>query len=244
MLSYVISLLLKIDPSKKDLNFGNSRLKEFSYIIAVLITLYAFKTVNRNMDWKDNITLYTHDVELNPGSAKTHYYLGNELIKKIAEEEKDSIKRIAILEKGILEVKKSVAIFPQYSDGWTQIGVGFYKMNNMDSAAVYFNKGLQYNPTNSVALSNLGAYYFNKQRYSEAIDIFKKTLELNPRFIDAMVNLGSCYGASGQYNEAITWFLKAYELDSNNKKAITFLAMTYQNMNQPEKAAYYQSLLK
>lgn len=244
MLSYVISLLLKIDPSKKDLNFGNSRLKEFSYIIAVLITLYAFKTVNRNMDWKDNITLYTHDVELNPGSAKTHYYLGNELIKKIAEEEKDSIKRIAILEKGILEVKKSVAIFPQYSDGWTQIGVGFYKMNNMDSAAVYFNKGLQYNPTNSVALSNLGAYYFNKQRYSEAIDIFKKTLELNPRFIDAMVNLGSCYGASGQFNDAIVWFSKAYELDPTNKKAITFLAITYQNMNQPDKAAYYQSLLK
>lgn len=95
-----------------------------------------------------------------------------------------------------------------------------------------------------MALSNLGAYYFNKQRYAEAIDIFKRTLDLNPRFIDAMVNLGSCYGASGQFNDAIIWFSKAYELDPTNKKAITFLAVTYQNMNQPDKAAYYQGLLK
>jgi Tfp pilus assembly protein PilF len=59
-----------------------------------------------------------------------------------------------------------------------------------------------------------------------------------------MVNLGSCYGASGKFNEAVIWFTKAYELDPNNKKAITFLAMTYQKMNQPEKAAFYQNLIR
>jgi tetratricopeptide (TPR) repeat protein len=95
-----------------------------------------------------------------------------------------------------------------------------------------------------VALSNLGAYYFNKGRYAEAIDIYDKTLRLNPRFIDAMVNLGSCYGASGKFNDAIIWFTKAYELDPTNKKAITFLAMTYKNLKQPEKAAFYETLLK
>ena len=91
---------------------------------------------------------------------------------------------------------------------------------------------------------NLGAYYFNKGRFVEAIDIFKKSIDLNPRFIDAMINLGSCYGASGNYNEAIVWFTKAYELDPTNKKAINFLAVTYMNMKEPEKAAFYQNLLR
>ena len=209
-LVYIIALLLKIDTSNNELGIKGNKPSKFLTIVFIICVLYGIKTLSRNVDWKDNITLYTHDVELNPESAKTHYYLGNELIKKVAEEENDSLKKLEILNLGIKEVKKSVAIYPQYSDGWTQIGVGFYKMNLMDSAAVYFNKGLEFNPTNSVALSNLGAYYFNKQRYGEAIDIFKRTLTLNPRFIDAMVNLGSCYGASGQYNEAITWFLKAY----------------------------------
>jgi cytochrome c-type biogenesis protein CcmH/NrfG len=59
-----------------------------------------------------------------------------------------------------------------------------------------------------------------------------------------MVNLGSCYGASGKFKDAIVWFTKAYELDPTNKKAITFLAITYQNMKQPDMAAYYQNLLK
>jgi tetratricopeptide (TPR) repeat protein len=241
-LAYIIAKIMKVEIHNKAAK--NMEFKKYFYVTGAILLLYSSKTISRNYDWKDNITLYTHDVELNPSSAKTHYYLGNELIKKIAEEEKDSLKRIAILRKGIEEVRKSVAIFPQYSDGQTQIGVGFYKLNNMDSAAIYFNKGLEYNPNNSVALSNLGAYYFNKGRYADAIQIYDKTLSLNPRFIDAMVNLGSCYGASGKFNEAITWFSKAYELDPTNKKAITFLAMTYQNMNQPEKAAYYQSLLK
>jgi tetratricopeptide (TPR) repeat protein len=242
ILAYVIAKILKLEvyPS----NISQNSNKNYFYVLGAILMLYSVKTISRNSDWKDNITLYTHDVELNPMSAKTHYYLGNELIKKIAEEESDSLKKIDYLNKGILEVRKSVAIFPEYSDGHTQIGVGYFKMNNMDSAAVYFNKGLQYNPNNSVALSNMGAYYFNKGRYAEAIEIYDKTLLLNPRFIDAMVNLGSCYGASGRFNEAVVWFTKAYELDPNNKKAITFLAITYQNMNQPEKAAYYQNLLK
>jgi tetratricopeptide (TPR) repeat protein len=226
------------------MNFDQNSNKNFIYVIAGILLLYSIKTISRNLDWKDNITLYTHDVELNPNSAKTHYYLGNELIKKIAEESKDTAKMVEMLNKGIIECRKSVAIFPEYSDGYTQIGVGFFKMNNMDSAAVYFNLGLKYNPNNSVALSNLGAYYFNKGRYAEAIEIYKKTISLNPRFIDAMVNMGSCYGASGQYNDAIVWFTKAYELDPNNKKAITFLALTYQNMKQYDKATYFQSLMK
>ena len=242
ILAFLIAKVLKLEINNA--SHSNEQIKKFYYVLGTILLLYSVKTMSRNADWKDNVTLYTHDVELNPNSAKTHYYLGNELIKKIGEEEPDTIKKFAIYRKGIEEVKKSVAIFPQYSDGYTQIGVGFYKMNNLDSAAVYFNKGLTYNPNNSVALSNLGAYYFNKRRYAEAIEIYKKTLSLNPRFIDAMVNMGSCYGASGQFNEAITWFSKAYELDPNNKKAITFLAVTYQNMNQPEKAAYYQNLLK
>jgi tetratricopeptide (TPR) repeat protein len=236
--------ILKLDIKNNNENQVVKPSNKYFMVLGAIMLLYSIKTISRNSDWKDNVTLYTHDVDLNPSSAKTHYYLGNELIKKIAEEETDTIKKIAILNKGIEEVKKSVAIFPTYSDGYTQIGVGFYKMNNMDSAVVYFNKGLEYNPTNSVALSNLGAYYFNKRRYAEAIEIYKQTLRLNPRFIDAMLNMGSCYGASGQFNDAIIWFTKAYELDPNNKKAISFLAVTYQNMKQPDKAAYYQGLLR
>jgi tetratricopeptide (TPR) repeat protein len=241
-IAYLLAKVLKFNIYK--MNFDQNSNKNFTYVIAGILLLYSIKTISRNLDWKDNITLYTHDVELNPNSAKTHYYLGNELIKKIAEESKDTAKMVEMLNKGIIECRKSVAIFPEYSDGYTQIGVGFFKMNNMDSAAVYFNLGLKYNPNNSVALSNLGAYYFNKGRYAEAIEIYKKTISLNPRFIDAMVNMGSCYGASGQYNDAIVWFTKAYELDPNNKKAITFLALTYQNMKQYDKATYFQSLMK
>jgi tetratricopeptide (TPR) repeat protein len=243
-LAFVLANILKLDIKNNNENQVVKPSNKYFMVLGAIMLLYSIKTISRNSDWKDNVTLYTHDVDLNPSSAKTHYYLGNELIKKIAEEETDTIKKIAILNKGIEEVKKSVAIFPTYSDGYTQIGVGFYKMNNMDSAVVYFNKGLEYNPTNSVALSNLGAYYFNKRRYAEAIEIYKQTLRLNPRFIDAMLNMGSCYGASGQFNDAIIWFTKAYELDPNNKKAISFLAVTYQNMKQPDKAAYYQGLLR
>ena len=242
LLALVIAKLTKLNIQKEStekVNYNN-------YIIgiAAICVLYSVKTISRNTDWKDNITLYAHDVDLNSESSKTHYYLGNELIKNTAETEPDTAKKMAIFKRGIDEVRKAVKIYPEYSDGYTQIGVGFFKMNQMDSAGYYFNEGLKYNPNNSVALSNMGAYYFNKQRYTEAIEIYKRALALNPRYIDAMINLGSCYGASGQFKDAVVWFGNAINLDPNNQKAISLMAVTYQNMGQTEQAQYYQGMLK
>ncbi len=241
-LVYVVSRFLKIDLT--GFQKGLVSTKNRVIVFLGILVLYSVKTISRNSNWKDNITLYTHDLALNPESAKTHYYLGNEIIKNLADKENDSLKKRALLYQGIKVVEKAVAIFPPYSDGYVQIGVGYFKMNKMDSAAIYFEKGLKYNPDNSVALSNYGAYLFNKGRYAEAIGIYDRTLKLNPRFVDAMVNLGSCYGATQQYDKAIVWFTQAYELDPTNQRTISLLALTYKNMNQLDKASYFQSLMQ
>ncbi|MCC6253193.1 MAG: tetratricopeptide repeat protein [Bacteroidia bacterium] len=241
-LIYLFTVILKIDISKYSPN--DTKYKNLFYLTTVILVLYSVKTISRNFDWKNNYTLYSHDVELNPQSAKTHYYLGNEIIKELANNETDKAKKEALIMQGISEVRKAIQIYPEYSDGYAQIGVGYYNLNNNDSAGHYFKLSLKYNESNSVAISNMGSYYFNRGEYQKAIEYFNRSIALNPRFADAMMNLGSCYGSMGKYQEALVWFHKAFDIDPTNQKNITFLALTYQNLNDINKANYYRSLLK
>src|SRR5712664_3450832 len=45
-------------------------------VLAVLIAVLGVRTVVRNRDWKDNLTLYSAAVRAVPGSAKVHETLG------------------------------------------------------------------------------------------------------------------------------------------------------------------------
>jgi protein O-mannosyl-transferase len=204
--------------------------------ISLLILSYGAKTIARNADWQDNLTLYAHDVQLNPNSAKTHYYLGNELIKTTAPNEKDSLKRMAYFRQGIEELEKAIAIFPDYPDAYTQIGVAYYKNKDYPKAEENYLKSLKLNPNSNTALNNLGAIYFETGRIQDALVMFQKTVQVSPNFLDGWLNLGSCYGMLTQYENALNSFDRALELSPDNAKAWNFKAVTYDFLGRKQEA--------
>src|SRR4030095_12239687 len=91
-----------------DNNSGLFQNKKVLAATLLLILPYSIKTISRNPVWKDNFTLYSNDVKLSPNSTRTHYYLGNYLVKPVAWEGKSEAEKNEILYKGITELKKSV----------------------------------------------------------------------------------------------------------------------------------------
>ena len=77
--------LLKIETV--DLKHLTSKVKLIP--ILLIASLFGYKTYSRNADWKNNYTLYSHDVNIVPNSVKAHYYLGLELVKVVANAELD-----------------------------------------------------------------------------------------------------------------------------------------------------------
>ena len=201
--------------------------KKIIFATVIITSLYSFKTIKRNADWKNNYTLYSNDVKISTGSTRINYYLGRELIKDIAATAADEKKRNELYLQGIELLEKSIAITPSYSDAYSQMGLGYSRMGNKENAVACYLNALKYSPNDPIVLNNLGAEYFTQGRYDECIDIYKKVVELDPRYVDAMVNLGSCYGTINDFDNAIYWFKKSLEVNPKNGQAYLFLSITY-----------------
>ncbi|MBN8701907.1 MAG: tetratricopeptide repeat protein [Bacteroidetes bacterium] len=213
----------KIDSPKKLLAVN----KPLIGLLGLVFFLFSFKTIDRNSVWKSNFTLYSNDVNLSPNSCRIHYYLGRELIKEIAPNEKDPRKQKDFFMWGIKEMEKSIAIAPRYADAYSQMGLGYKRMGNSEKAIECYKKGLEIQPNDPITLNNLAAEYFSKGMYKECIEIFERILVIDPRYVDAMVNLASCYGTVQNFDKAIYWFERAVQLSPTNARAFYFLGMTY-----------------
>lgn len=206
------------------------------YPIILILLLFSLKTWTRNYDWKDNYTLYSHDVKLVPNSAKAHYYLGLELVKEVANNETDPEKKKKIYEDGIAELQKAVEILPAFGNAYTQMGVAYYRMKNYEKAIESYNKAAELNPQDAITLNNIGTVYFEWKKYDKAKEKFEQALKIDNRFIDAHMNLGSALATMGDFKRAIASFQNAVHYAPDNAHAHYFLALTYLNMQDKNNA--------
>lgn len=160
-------------------------------VILALCSFYSIATIQRNPAWKDNITLFGTDANHSPNSAQIHYLYGNSLIDA-AVAEKDTTKKRAIDEKGLIELHKAISIDSLFGQAYCQIGYSFqaaYKVN--DSAIKYFKKAVETAPDYVISYVNLGAIYENTgnsnlPRQKLASYYYNTALELDPNFPEAI----------------------------------------------------------
>ena len=226
VIATLVAKFLKIETINTKQITQNSKLIP---ILAVVL-LFSYKTYSRNADWKDNYTLYSHDVSIVPNSVKAHYYLGLELVKMVADAEQDPIKKKEWYEKGISELEQAVKILPSFSSAFTQMGVAYYRLKNYEKAIENYNKASEFHPSDAITLNNIGSVYFEWGKYPEAKEKFQQALKIDPRFVDAHMNLGSVCGTLKDYNNAIASFQNAIKYAPDNARAYYFIAITYQNM--------------
>jgi tetratricopeptide (TPR) repeat protein len=210
-----------------------------SGLFLILFLAYSVKLTARNGVWKDNYTLYSTDVLNSPNSTRTHYYLGNYLVKPEAwEGQSEEVKR-ATLYKGIASLKRSVEIYPRFADAYTQMGVAYYKLNNLDSALICYNQSLAINPGNPTVQNNIGTIYFTAGRHEESLKYFMEATRLNPSYAEAHMNTGSAYGMLKQYDAAIQSLLLSVKYDPNNAQSYYFLGLTYGFKGDQQNAGLY-----
>lgn len=208
-------------------------------IVAVVVLLYAGKTIAYSAVWKDNMSLYESGIVSAPNSTRTHFYLGNAICKPEYYEKFPKADFEKIFARGISELKKSAEIYPQFSEPWAQLGVAYYKKKNLDSAMYFYNKALDVAPYIATTHNNVGTVYFERGKYNEAMAAFAKATQLDPNYSEAWCNLGSVYGTLGQLDPAIQNFLEAIKHDPNNAMATKFLGITYKSKGDNYNAQLY-----
>jgi tetratricopeptide (TPR) repeat protein len=99
------------------------KLPKSSGIIAVIVVSAVFlgRTIMRNGDWKDNLSIYLAGVEVCPNSVKTHFNLGTEYLVR-GNQSSNEIDRKAYYLQAIDELKTAKKVYPKYANIYENIG--------------------------------------------------------------------------------------------------------------------------
>ena len=88
---------------------------------------------------------------------------------------------------------EALAIAPGNPQHLFNKGVIYLEAQDMDSAALYFNKALEGQPDFAVALLNLGYIAKNRGQFDEAETCYRRAMACDPDGVEARANLGHLY---------------------------------------------------
>ncbi|MEP7170497.1 MAG: hypothetical protein ABI855_14100, partial [Bacteroidota bacterium] len=136
-ITVLLTKVFKAETIKNNANnlaaFFKNNSKIFSVIVIILI-LFSFKTISRNGDWKDNLTLLSHDVKTSTESARIRYAYGSAILIEQALKEKDKEKKMSLLDKSIEQLEKGVSILDSYSDAFYHLGLAYKEKGDFPNA--------------------------------------------------------------------------------------------------------------
>jgi tetratricopeptide (TPR) repeat protein len=231
---FLMVKFFKMDALKKFSGFFVDR--NFSILLITLLIIYSSIVYARNPDWKNNFTLFTHDVENSPESVKALIGAGGEYIAR-ANKQKDSQLKTADLKAAISYLNKAVEIYPKYSNAWMLLGNAHFGLySSADTAIYYYRKAIAETPSYGDAYYNIG-YLLTGKKNEEAIDAFRQVLRANPKHLEALYHMAICYKNLHQPDSALFVLGKLKSIKNNMVKAYQLSGLIYGESGRLEEAA-------
>ncbi len=236
---------LKVDDRKQNYKnfatlFNDNR--KMMLLSGAVLMLFSFKTVSRNMDWKDNYTLLKHDVEVHPESARIRYAYGSELVlaKALKADSLDENLKQQHLDEGIVQLEKGVALLPEYSDAWFHLALAYKEKKDNKNAIRCFEKARSMKEFKDIDFYIAsGIAYGEDKQFDKAFADLNKAIAIEPTSNEAYNNLGLYQTEAGMFQQAIVSLNKSIELKAANKNAMYNLGNTYARMGNYNTAIEY-----
>jgi tetratricopeptide (TPR) repeat protein len=193
----------------------------FALVIPVLVVL-SVRTIARNANWKDNLTLLEHDVKVSPNSARIRYALGSAyLIEKALKEPEGSTTKDNYLDRAITELTRGVNILPNYNEAWYHLGIAYKEKGNAPEAVRAFEQARAYKAfTDAEHLNAIGLAYGLNGQYDKAITDLRAACELAPSDLDVWNNYGLYLSEAGKLQESHDALDTALRINPRSEKAL------------------------
>jgi len=201
--------------------------------LLILTFLCGWRTITRNKVWKNDITLFTHDVDVMPNSVLC---LGNAGARWIDLSERPENKKHEkeYLNKAIGYLNHALELHPKYVNGYLNLGLAYFKMPDYNKAEEIWGRAYQLYPSNPY----LGMYYrvlsnvYVNQAFADAkagktnyaFYWFDKASKIYPQDPEIWYNLGGAAFSMGDYAKARTAFEKCLQIKPDHAQAKNGLA--------------------
>jgi protein O-mannosyl-transferase len=197
-------------------------------LFSIVLLLFALMTISRNTQWKNNLTLFTHDVRISSGSAKGNCAAGG-VLYETALTLKDKAEKMKMLEESIGYLQKSVKIYPGYIDALLLLGNASFEYNHdFQTVNTCYHRIFQLAPGYKLAISNYSNILSGCTDPLLRKNGFKKIIQLEPDNFEANYQLGITYGKMmGQMDTATMFLQNAVRINPENGGANRDLGVAY-----------------
>ena len=209
---------------KKQAQTPNIELKQSIWIVLISLFLlipYTAKTIVRNKDWKDHLSLMSHDIKYLENSAKANFiYAGALKTEALASirNNQNTTENMQKLDLSIKHFKDAVNVYPEYYEALNQLGSLYYTVYHDPITAVsYLKRSIEVRPDYKPPYYNLAYIYKSSENYEEAIFYYKKMLEIDPAHLQSIKDLEDLYNTIGDTENAYYYKEMTRKINAGNK---------------------------
>lgn len=170
--------------------------------LCLLLILLSAKTISRNRQWGDPISLFSNDARLHPRQEKNWFLLGY------------SYYEAGRAGEAVNAYRTGLAINPDHAYGWSGLGEALSLAGNDEEAEKSFLKAVTIMPESPWLHYALGIQRLKTGMVSEAVEALQRAATLKPPIPMVYHLLGSAYLRQGKSPEAEKAFGRALSLIS------------------------------
>lgn len=198
----------------------------------VLLCGWGFVAQRQTTVWQNDVALYAHAVDVNPGNHWAHSHLGAALMNR-----GDS-------EQAMFHFHRALSLVPGSPLSHYHLGIALQDLGQADRALPHLRRAVELNPFDAISQQRLGIAFAEQGNHARAISHLQEAIRLAPENASSWFNLGLALANANRIVEAVDAFERSRQLQPDDPETPLALAMAQRAANRPGEAlATLQSLL-
>lgn len=203
---------------------------------AVIAGLMAFKTIDRNRDWKDDLSLFSTDVKTSPGSSRTHSNFGTAYMNQVALIEPSPKRKAELLTLPIREFNRALEIDPYNVNALQNLGICYYYTGDFEASKNHSQRCIDRNPGIGQAHAFLGKALFRLGDAQAAVGSLNRAVALGYEDHTMDAFFGAAYFKLGEYGASIRHYEACLKVNPLTAEILNDLASAYGNIGSMDRA--------
>lgn len=203
-----------------------------------VLALYSVITIARNSDWKDRVTLFSHDINAVENSAQAQNLLALHLFLS-SSNEPDAVVKKQMRENALLHFNRAIEIYPRFLNAAFDKGRLLESMGKFDEALEAYLVATKIDTNFKTPYFSMGVIYQNRKKDAEAAACYEKFLQSYPQQMQAYANLSFAYFRLQQYDRSIATNRRAMAINPTAFDPVVNIAITYKQIGQLDSALLY-----
>jgi hypothetical protein len=184
-----------------------------AFIILIVIGLFS---ANRNMDWKNKLTLMTKDIKSVPNSAQANNLLAHAIMENVFVDNTFSNNESGSVKQAAKHFARATTIYPFFFNAWVDLAKVNSLLGNQDLALKANIRAFNIDDTYSPVIASIAETYESLGDTENAIFYYQKYVNAAPQNFVAYDNLARILFQEKRYLESAEVCEAYLKLDPSN----------------------------